>query len=197
MSNDALTEVLGERVPVSRLYVDLRNEADPQQVAATLESQNIKHGVQARTFRAVVAQRQQENLQFLRILQGYLMLGLLVGVAGLGVLMVRAVRERRRQIGMLRSVGLQSATVGRSFMLEAGFVSLQGIIVGGVLAAVTAYQLVANAGVLGDLDVGFSLPWLDIAVIALITLAASVAAAWWPARRASRIRPAVALRNPE
>ncbi|MBW3561913.1 MAG: FtsX-like permease family protein, partial [Actinobacteria bacterium] len=158
---------------------------------------HLQHGVQARTFRDIVAQRQQDNLRFLRILQGYLMLGLLIGIAGLAVVMVRAVRERRQQIGVLRAVGLQPGTVGRSFMLEAAFISLQGILIGAVLGTATAHQLITNAGALGGTDVDFVVPWTEIGLLLAITVGASVLAAGWPARQASHIRPATALRTTE
>lgn len=131
----------------------------------------------------------------MRVLQGYLMLGLLVGITGLGVIMVRAVRERRREIGMLRSLGLQPATVGWSFMLEAGFVALQGLLIGTALATATGYQLVTNASALGGIDAAFTVPWTELATLLGVTLAASLFAAGWPARQASRIRPALTLRT--
>lgn len=197
MSEDSLTSLLGARVPTNRLYVALAENEDPRAIAAQLEEQHIPHGVEARTFHQVVDQRQQQNRQFMRILQGYLMLGLLVGTAGLAVVMVRAVRERRQQIGLLRSIGLQPRTVGRSFMLEAAFIAVQGIVVGTALATATAYQLITNADAFGGLEVEFLIPWIEIVVLLGITLLASIAAAAWPARRASSIRPAVALRTVE
>ena len=47
---------------------------------------------------------------------GFLALGLLIGICGLGVVMVRAVRERRRTIGVLRALGFRAKTVERSFL---------------------------------------------------------------------------------
>lgn len=131
----------------------------------------------------------------MRLLQGYLMLGLLGGVAGLGVIMVRAVRERRREIGMLRSLGLQPATVGCSFMVEAGFVACQGILLGAALATATGYQLVTNASALGGIDVAFTVPWIELGTLLGVILVASLLTAGWPARLASRIRPGLALRT--
>lgn len=197
MSEDSLAGVLGPRVPANRLYIDLDAQANPRQIATTLERQHLRHGVQARTFQAIVADRQQQNRQFMRILQGYLMLGLLVGIAGLGVVMVRAVRQRRQQIGVLRSIGLQPAAVGRSFMLEAAVIAAQGITIGSLLGGATAYQLITNAAAFGGLEVSFQIPWGELTALLAITLGASLLAAGWPARRASRIPPAVALRTAE
>lgn len=197
MSAQSLTSVLGPRAPANRLYVALDEQANSQQIAARLEQRHIRNGAEARTFHAIVADRQQQNLQFFRLMQGYLVLGVLVGIAGLGVIMVRAVRERRRQIGVLRSIGAQASTIRRALMLEAGFVALQGTLIGASLATATAYQLIANAAALGGIDVGFIFPAAEIALLLAIILTMSVLAAAWPARQASRVPPAVAARTAE
>ncbi|MFG3510349.1 FtsX-like permease family protein [Streptomyces sp. NPDC047821] len=59
-------------------------------------------------------------------MQGFLALGLLIGVTGLGVVMVRAVRERRRTIGILRALGFRARTVQRSFLWESAFIVCGG-----------------------------------------------------------------------
>ena len=44
--------------------------------------------------------------------------------------MVRAVRDRRRQVGVLRALGFVPNQVRRAFVLESGFVALEGILIG-------------------------------------------------------------------
>ncbi|MDP8958937.1 MAG: FtsX-like permease family protein, partial [Actinomycetota bacterium] len=193
-SAGSVAEVLGERAAPNRAYVELAPGADGEDVAADLEADYIRYGVQAESFRAIVADSQQANLQFFRLMQGYLALGLVVGISGLGVIMVRALRERRRQIGLLRSLGFQPEQVRRSFLLESGFVALEGILIGAALAVITSYQLVTNAEIFGDLRVQFAVPWGELAVLLVLTLVASLLATGWPAQQASRIKPAVALR---
>ena len=77
-------------------------------------------------------------------------------------------------------------------MLESGFVALEGIFIGAVLALVTASQLVAS-GEFGE-GVAFVIPWVDLAVLTLGSLLGSLLATMWPAQQASRIPPAAALR---
>jgi putative ABC transport system permease protein len=127
-------------------------------------------------------------------MQGFLALGLIVGIAGLGVVMVRAVRERRRNIGVLRALGFQSGTVQRAFLTESTFVALEGIVLGAALSIVTSYLLFKNDEELNASGVGFPIPWASIAVLVAAAALASVLATVWPARQASKIRPAVALR---
>jgi putative ABC transport system permease protein len=82
--------------------------------------------------------------------------------------------------------------VRRAFVLESGFVALEGILVGVLLALVTSAQLVAT-GEFGQ-DIEFIIPWTQIALLTATALAASLIATAWPAQQASRIPPAVALR---
>ena len=130
--------------------------------------------------------------QFLTLIQGYVALGLLVGIAGLGVVMVRAVRERRREVGVLRALGFTNVAVRRAFLAESSFIALEGILIGTVLALITAWRLV-NSGSFGR-GTTFTIPWLQLAILVVVTFAASLVATAAPAIQASRIRPAVALR---
>jgi putative ABC transport system permease protein len=77
-------------------------------------------------------------------MQGFLALGLLVGIAGLGVVMVCAVHERRRNIGVLRPVRFPATTVQRAFLTESSFVALEGIVLGTALSIVTSHLLFQN-----------------------------------------------------
>ena len=68
-------------------------------------------------------------------------LGLVVGIAALGVIAARSVVERRQQIGILRSLGFQRGMVQLTFLLESSFVALLGITIGVLLGAFLAYNV--------------------------------------------------------
>lgn len=74
------------------------------------------------------------------------------------------------------------------------FVALEGILLGSALGLVTAYLLFQNDPSFDNAGRGFPVPWVSIAVLVAATALASLAATAWPSRKASRIRPAVALR---
>jgi putative ABC transport system permease protein len=192
-SRESVSQAVSQAVP-SRYYVRVDDGADPAAVAERLRGRFVTNGLEADSFRDLAEQSTEVNQQFLRLMQGYLSLGLVVGIAGLGVIMVRAVRERRREVGVLRSLGFQARMVRSAFLLESGFIALEGIVVGTLLALVTAYQVVVNSDALGDFDVAFVIPWGQIAVVLAIALLASLLATAAPARQAARVRPAVALR---
>jgi putative ABC transport system permease protein len=108
--------------------------------------------------------------------------------------MVRAVRERRREIGMLRAMGFPARIVRRAFLIEATFIAAQGIVIGGALGLVTGFSVLSNSSTFGDKALPFTVPWGVIAALAVAALAASLLAVVAPATQASRIKPAVALR---
>ena len=181
----------------NRHFVSLRSGQDQIVAARHLTADLVQFGVKADSIASLIKLRLQQQEGFIHLMQGYLALGLLVGIAGLGVVMVRAVRERRRQIGMLRAIGFSSGVVRAAFLLEAGFVAVQGIVVGVVLALVVSYQLLSNSDVFGGSRLAFSVPWGPLAILLVSALAASLAATAAPATQAARIRPAVALRIAE
>jgi putative ABC transport system permease protein len=120
--------------------------------------------------------------------------GLLVGIAGVGVLMFRAVRERRREIGVLRSLGFKPSSVARAFMYEAGFVAALGVAIGVIVALAATYVLAASGADFAN-GYRFGVPVGELVLIVALALGPAILAAALPARQASRIKPAVALRT--
>jgi putative ABC transport system permease protein len=186
--------LLGSRAVPNRAYVAVDHGADPGEVARRLNGELVAQGVDARTFHSVVEDALAEQEGFFRLMQGFLSLGLLIGIAGLGVVMVRAVRERRRQIGMLRAMGFTAPDVRTAFLVEATFVAVRGLVLGVLLGLVTSYSLLDHSNVFAGAHLEFTVPWRTLAVVVGIPLVSSLLAAVGPASRASEIRPAVALR---
>jgi len=125
-------------------------------------------------------------------MQGFMGLGLLVGIAAVGVIAFRTVVERRQHIGMLRAIGYKRSTVALSFLMESSFVTLLAIFSGVTLAILLAYALVTS-GELAE-DATYHVPWVQILIFAVVTYVASLAMTWIPARQAASIPTAEALR---
>ena len=118
-----------------------------------------------------------------------------MGIAALGVVSTRAVVERRQQIGVLRAIGYRRSMIQLSFLLESSFISLLGMLVGTTLGIVLGWQAFNAIKDEEGLDtLRFVIPWAQIAVILAVTYAFSLLATFLPARQASRISPAEALR---
>lgn len=107
----------------------------------------------------------------------------------------RAVVERRQQIGVLRAIGFRRRMVQAAFLLESSFVALTAIAVGTGLGILLAWEIVRDTRRQPSWD-GLELvvPWLNLGIIFLIVYAVALAATLAPAVRASRIKPAEALR---
>ena len=186
-----LAELSGGRSVPSRFLVE--PQGDDTAIAAAIRSEYLANGADAEAVTDTIANALAQQRGFFTLMQQFVGVGLLVGTAGIGVIMVRAVRERRREVGVLRSLGFPSRAVGRAFLVEAGFVAVEGVLIGVLVALIGSYGLVLSGS---GFTKGFTwgVPWGEVAVIVAIALGTSAVAAVWPARRASRIEPAEALR---
>ena len=73
-------------------------------------------------------------------------LGLALGSAAMGVVVVRNLFERRREVAMLRALGFCRAAILRLFLVEYGMLVLMGIAVGSASAAVSMVPAVTSSG---------------------------------------------------
>jgi putative ABC transport system permease protein len=129
--------------------------------------------------------------QVLTLMEAYLGIGLLVGIAGLAVITMRAVVERRTQIGALRAIGFTRRMVLSVFLLEIALIAVLGIGIGVALGIVFAYKIWA---VYFAEIIVFSIPWDHLLLIIGIASVAAIVSTSQPAIRASRLPPAEALR---
>jgi len=192
VSQQTAAAAFGSRATANLLFVSTTAHNDDEQLAATINGRFLANGADAASFRHLVAQQFTQQQQFFQLIKGYVALGLLVGIAGLGVVMVRAVRERRREIGVLRSLGFPRVAVRRAFVTESSFIALEGILLGASLALLTTWRLVTS-NALGN-GISFGIPWLQLTPWLAGAFIASLLATASPAQQAARIRPAVALR---
>jgi putative ABC transport system permease protein len=189
MNPDAMREIFGARAVPNRAYL---TADDPEALAASLEADYFDRGAEADSIRNLVDTQVQQQNQFFGLMRSFLAVGLIIGIAGIGVIMVRAVRERRRQIGILRSLGFAADSVSSSFAVEAGFLAIEGTLIGVLLGFVCTWSITKS----DDFGEGFQwgVPWVAILVLVAITLIGSLLATLGPARSAAKIRPSVALR---
>jgi len=128
------------------------------------------------------------------ILQGFMGVGLVAGIAALGTLSTRAVVERRRQIGVLRALGFSARAVGSGLLVESAVVALLGACLGVGVGLFVASNTVTFLGRLSP-ELRFSIPWDQIGLVVLVSLAAALLMTVLPARAAGRLTPAEALRE--
>ena len=165
---------------------------DVRALRADLERVYFPWGLETIDIREEIGQVFDAAQQVLTLMQAYLAIGLLVGIAGLAVVTLRAVVERRQQIGAMRAIGFTRRMVLSVFLIEIALVAVLGVGIGVGLGIVFAWKvyLVYFADV-----VVFSIPGANLAGIVGLAWAAAVASAAQPALHASRIPPAEALRS--
>jgi putative ABC transport system permease protein len=189
------TALFGADDIVTRFYLAVADGTDADAVTASVDAAFLAQGADAHTFTTLGEAGVGTVIGFMAMLRGFLAFGLMIGIAGLGVVMVRAVRERRQEIGMLRAMGFRKGLIRTAMLSEAGLIAVQGTVIGAVLGLITTQQILTGSDSFGDGGMPFIGPWGGLALIVLLPLLAALVATAWPAARAAAIPPAVALRT--
>jgi putative ABC transport system permease protein len=176
-------------------YFQTAPGVNPDRAAERLESAFLGNGMQAESIEEVVRDATAASLTFNRLIQGFMALGLVVGVAALGVISARAVVERRQQIGVLRAIGFHRRMVQAAFLLESSFIALTAIVVGTGLGLLLAANIIRDQRSQPSWEnLTLQVPWANLAIVFVTVYVVALAATLAPALRASRVRPAEALR---
>ncbi|HEU0246273.1 MAG TPA: FtsX-like permease family protein, partial [Gaiellaceae bacterium] len=194
-SQQTLTSAFPGRTRPTIHYFALAPGVDAADAAARLESRFLQNGLEAQSIQEVVDDAVAANVTFNRLIQGFMSLGLIVGVAALGVISARAVVERRQQIGVMRAIGFRRRMVQAAFLLESSFVALTAIVVGTALGLMLAWNIIEDTRRQPSWEnLELYVPWLNLLLIFLVVYLVALLATLAPAVRAARIRPAEALR---
>jgi len=182
-----------ENLPLDTYYFSLSGNQSPTEFAQKLEKTFLANGMNAYGLLNRLEEEQATSNAFNKLFQGFSGLGLVVGVAAIGVLSVRAVVERRQSIGVLRAIGFKSSMIRTQFLIESSFITLLGIVVGiflGILQSWLIYNEISK-----ELEgAKFVIPFGEVGILIGITIIASILASVIPANEASKTYPAEALR---
>lgn len=179
---------------MSSYFFTVDDSRDPDQVAADMEKALLRFGAQGTDIASELKEFQAQQSGFMTVLQWFMGLGLIVGIAAVGVIAYRAVVERRQQIGVLRALGFQSSTIGQAFVIETGVIVILGSIVGAILGLIVSFNLTSDPGMTGGTEISFQVPWSTLGVTLGLAIGMALLMSWLPARQASRTVPAEALR---
>ena len=197
-SQATLTPVFGNRVLPTTYLFKLNSGVNPTTTAKTLQNAFMANGLKADSMQKLLNQAIGASVVIDRLIEGFLALGLVIGIAALGVVTARAVVERRQQIGVLRAIGFQRRTVQASLLLESSFIALTAIILGAVLGLVVAHNIISSSAATyaagSGITLSLAVPWLTLGVIFLSVYLVALATTLIPARYAARVYPAEALR---
>ena len=179
---------------MNRVFVKLAPGVDAKSTNKEIKAALVTRGVESLDLRAELREQQRLQVGFNQIFQGFMALGLFVGVAALGVIAFRAVVERRQQIGMMRAIGYQKGTVALSFILESGFISVMGVLAGVIGASILSRNLFHSDEFANTGDLAFFIPWWTVIGFLVAGFGFALLMTWLPARRAASLPIAEALR---
>lgn len=192
-SQKTIDEILPAPVPAVTYWFKVKPGVDVREASKALTKTFYENGMSTTNLEENIKKMMQVNVMMNRLIQGFMGLGLVVGIAALGVIAARSVVERRQQIGMLRAIGFRRGMVQNTFILESSFVAVLGIVIGSALGLILSYNSMPEfeKQIPG---MTFMLPWGSVLVVAVIAYGASLLTTYLPARQASRVYPAEALR---
>ena len=173
-----------------RLVVKSRLPAEQIVAAVRREVRAVDPGApifQVSTLDAVRAESLSEERLLLRMLWAFAGTALLLAALGTYGVVSFAVQQRTREFGIRLAIGADGARVRALVLRQAVRLVLAGAVLG-LAGALVAGRVVET--------LLFGVTPFDVASYAAATAAlalAVLAAAWWPARRASRVNPSIAL----
>ncbi|WP_231478702.1 MULTISPECIES: FtsX-like permease family protein [Microbacterium] len=138
---------------------------------------------------------------FAAVMMGLVAVSAVIAAVGLVNLLTIGIVQRRRELGLLRALGLTSAQVRRVVLFEAAHVTVTALVFG--LALGVAYGWAAAQSLFGSIPippdwasptfVPPGMPWVPLLVVVVATAVLTLVAAVTPTRLATRAAPVEAL----
>ena len=180
-----------------QIIINCKDVAAAREVAATLRESGFNLYTIADSMEGV----EQQSLIIQAVLGGIGAITLLVATIGIANTMIMSIYERTREIGVMKVIGAGVGDIRKMFLMEAGLIGACGGILGLVCSYGASFAINHFAGdYMGTLPDGTPLgissipPWL--AIFALVfAFFIGIVAGWYPARRASKLSPILAIRN--
>lgn len=200
MSSDVAVEQFNGKV--TRMYVSVHEDSTDDRIlqgksqverkqaellTKELNQQFSSEGVQVTLIYEDIQTLQQLVQSLLGLFEGYLSIGLFVGVTGIGVVTYRNVSERKSSIGMMRALGLRRNEVGLLFVIEVSWIAVLGLLNGFVIAYLFHSSLYDT--IWSDQGVEFAFPHMKSFLILSSSWALVILTTLIPIRNATKISP--------
>ena len=169
----------------ARIYVDADNVDVVEHAAATYPTAKVL------TTEGFIEQQNTAIDTILTLMYALLGLAVLIALLGIANTLALSIHERKRELGLLRAVGMSRAQVRSSVRWESAIIALFGTALGLTVGTFLAWAMLR--AVSSDTNARFVIPTGSLVTAAAIAAVAGVAAALLPARRAARIDILTAL----
>jgi putative ABC transport system permease protein len=115
-----------------------------------------------------------------------LLMSVAVALIGIVNTMSLSILERRRELGLLRVVGMIDRRVRRMVRIESIIIAALGTVAGMALGVLIGWAMV-RAIASADVAVQFSMPWLLLGAVLVLGVVLGFLAALLPAHRSTRL----------
>ena len=196
-------QLTGATNSANLIEVKLTDGASLDRVVADI-SQRTDHRYAVSDWREM----NRQLFQMLKIQQLvlFIVIGLIVFVSTFNIVstLIMTVHEKRKEIGILSSMGAEEKNIRRIFIWYGTLVGLAGtaggILIGTVVCwVITRFHLVSFPPEIAEVYFVSSIPFItrpvDLTVIAMFSLVVSLLATLVPSARAARMHPVDALRH--
>ena len=194
VSLDTARQFLDEGDVVTSIDIKLKDPFQAESSAKVLRS----YGYNAKDWqqlypdivRTLAFERTQNNITMLLLM--------IIATFGIASIMNMLVQEKTREIGMLMAMGATPANIRRLFLLESGLLGLLGAMAGCALGYVVSIRLmgVQIQDAMGQtIDLPIAINPMDFVVFTVLAVLLSIAAGYYPARKASQLDPVIALKG--
>lgn len=167
-------------------FIKLEPGADAERVQGALVEEMDREFpvIEVRNQQELKENQEEQINQLLGLIYALLALAVIVSLFGIANTLALSIHERRRELGMLRAIGMSRRQVRTMIRYEAVITALIGAILGMIIGLVFA-ALIAQP--LKDEGFALSYPVGQLVVLLIFAALAGVMAAIGPARRASRL----------
>jgi putative ABC transport system permease protein len=174
------------------VYIDARDGVDIATVKSAIAAISTDLGIGTLQTKDEFIDAQAASInQILALIYALLGLSIIIAIVGIVITLLLSVFERRREIGLLRAVGMTKSQVRTTVRWESVITSLFGAVSGVVLGIVIGLFVVAT---LSDSGIsGFTLPVTGTIAILVISFFLGVVAAIYPAWRATKVDVVTAI----
>ena len=208
MDMEIYQDVTGEkRGTASYAMAKLEEGADENKVAQSIEeslreTRKRRSGTDEEDFSVITSEKMGELAgNILGVIQiviiGFASIAILVGGIGITNSMFTSVRERTREIGIMKAIGATNSAILSIFLIEAGIIGilggLGGLFFGSILAKGIDIYSSLNPSFYFTATIA---PWMIIFAL-LFSFSVGCLAGFFPARQAAKMKPVEALRRYE